>query len=117
MRFNKALPYSSVGGCPGVSFLQNGLYFSQGGDEVEIVHVDDGEGGKMPVGRVKIDATDDLMPPLENMPVDTLQPQDPETMHWRHLKVLVEQYGGTWTNRADAIAFLKKDQTDELDAA
>lgn len=30
-----------------------------------------------------------------------------ETMHWKHLKALVEVYGGTWENKDKAIAFLK----------
>lgn len=117
MRLNRALPYDTVGGCPGVAYLQNGLYFTAGGQEAEIIHVDDGNGGKMPLGRAKVGADDDLVPPLENMPVDHAKPQDPKTLHWRQLKALVEQYGGTWTNRDDALAFLSGAADPASDAA
>ena len=106
MRLNRALPFELVGGCPGVAFQQNGLSFNAGGQEVEIVQISDGNGGQKPVGRVKVDATDDLCPTPENMPVDTTRPPDIKSLHWRQLKALVEQYGGVWTDRADALKFL-----------
>ena len=107
MILNRALPFDVVGGCPGVAYQQNGSYFNNGGIEVEIVEVPNEDGTISPQGRVKVGATDDLMPTIENVPVDTKIPQSPEIMHWRQLKCLVEQYGGTYTNRVDALMFLQ----------
>jgi len=107
VRFNSALPYDIVGGCPGVAYKQNGHLFNNGGVEVEIETITNADGTTRSRGRIKLDATDDLMRSADTLPIDVEPVQDPATMHWRSLKFLVEQYGGTWTDRAAAVKFLE----------
>ncbi len=45
--------------------------------------------------------------PLVSVRQEESQARDLDSMHWRHLKALVEVYGETWENKEKAIAFLK----------
>ena len=74
-------PYSEVFGVEGARFLQDGRLFRGNGREVG----------------------DNSIEPILD---DKREPSDPSQMHWRSLKVLVESFGGTFTNKADAIKFL-----------
>ena len=80
---NRSAPYGQVYGMAGVSFEQNGRLFDFGGFPV------DGNGNR----------------------VEAVQEAAPspgiEGMHWKQLKVMVEQYGGEFTTREAAIAFLR----------
>ncbi len=92
-RLNRGEPYAQVAGIPGVAWQQGGRLFNPAGVEVD-------ENGDVLEGAREepepIEASDDDVP-LEDK-------------HWKHLKALVEMYGGTWTNRAEAIAYLKGHQ-------
>jgi hypothetical protein len=118
-RFNRNAPFDNVGGAPGAAYLQNGHYFNNGGVEVEIVYEGEGD-ARHPLGRIKDGATSALTVDEEDEISNSVdKPTDPAHLHWRHLKALVEQFGGTWTNREAALAFLegREKPTDEEEAA
>lgn len=85
MRLDQSLPYAEVHGGSCVLYEQNGRMFLPSGREVGAPD----------------DASDD---------VETEAPagaSDYQAMHWKHLKAAVEAYGGVWTNKEAAIAFLR----------
>jgi len=112
-RFDRNAPFESVGGAPGVAYSQNGRYFNNGGYEVEIVKVGEGDNQRS-IGCVKADATPALTADEEDeYRASTDQDVPPSQMHWRKLKAVVEQFGHKWTNREDAIAFLEGNNKEE----
>ena len=90
-RLDEARPFGEVIGKPGIHFEQDGLLFNSNRLAV------DGEGHVL-----------DL--PETEKPANA--PKDYDAMHWKHLKPLVEMYGGTWTNKEDAVAFLRGKTSD-----
>jgi hypothetical protein len=106
-RLDKSSPYETIGGAPGVAYSQNGHYFNNGGQEVEMVEV--GEGAdRRKVGRAKAgvnplltaDEEDDLRV-AKDVPIPLT------SLHWTKLKFMVESYGHEWKGRPEAIEFLK----------
>ncbi len=99
---DKNRPYAEVHGMLGVAYEQDGLTFNRAG-----------------IQSVASEYVEEVRPPEDKsvthfMEEQASPPQDEtaggtsiETMHWRHLKTLVESYGGEWKNRQNAIEFLK----------
>lgn len=99
-------PYGHVYGLIGVQYEQDGINFNAGGDEVmpaQIEHIDDERTPPSPRDDTPIFPATvmDSPPPVEE-PNAAL-----EGRHWKHLKVMVETYGGEWTTKEDAINFLR----------
>lgn len=102
---DRTIPFATVYGQPGVSYEQNGVLFNAGGNAVE-------ESTLIPC-----DETPELIPEDNNEPLvltsivdDKPRPDEALSLsqkHWKHLKVMVEAYGGEWTNRESAVSFLK----------
>lgn len=100
MKLDYSRPYAEVYGLPGVAFEQGGQYFNAIGIHAQPV----------------IEA-EEIPPPVDNEPLpyctlieqasEPVAPSTLDTMHWRHLKALVESYGGAYTNKEEALSFLK----------
>lgn len=103
---DKSRPYAEVYGLSGVAYEQDGLTFNRSGKlSLPISHTEE-----------VIPKEDKSLPPsyfTEEQPSPPQQDEisggtSIETMHWKHLKTLVESYGGEWNNRQEAIVFLKR---------
>lgn len=102
---DKSKPFATVYGQPGVSYEQNGVLFNAGGNAVE-------ESTLIPCEEAPEVVPEDKNEPLVLTSVVDDKPRPDEALslgqkHWKHLKVMVEAYGGEWTTRADAVEFLK----------
>lgn len=101
--------FSEVHGLPGAAFEQDGVLFKGNGsvaDSVEHIVED------MPELEIenltpyifcieqKSESSDPIIAHAENG-------KNLHNMHWKHLKALVEIYGGIWENKERAIAFLE----------
>lgn len=105
LKLDKTKPYAEVCGLPGAVFEQNGVMFKTDGSVandtapiIEEIYVSEPELNPPSVSCIE----------QQSNPVDHYNGQALEDLHWRKLKAIVEVYGGTWTNRADAIVFIKK---------
>ena len=83
-RFDDTMPYAEVCGIPGVSFEQNGVFFTVAGHEVR----------------------DGIAVLDEDEPTASIASEF-RSMHWKQLKALVETYGHDWSSKDDAVAFLE----------
>lgn len=103
---DRSRDYAEVIGVPGVLFSQDGYMFNGGGEAINPAGMDS-------VGEKEVDPTSD-----DNSPIHVAYEQNEhkkedndnnkiEQMHWHKLKILVESYGGIWSDRATAIKFLK----------
>ena len=96
-------PYSEILGVVGVRFEQDGRYFNNAHHQVDW-------GGNIIAYATVAPENDTIDPP----PVASGQTDAPtgslSALHWRHLKAMVESYGGEWTNKVDAIRFLSGDR-------
>lgn len=96
--------YAEVYGLPGAVFEQDGIRFRRDGTEaMDIEPVVEEDNRKTP---------DDILPACtltetQTPPAGDVSNKPAAEMHWRQLKTLVEAYGGIWTNKEDALAFLK----------
>lgn len=102
---NRARPYASVYGQPGALFEQDGVLFNAGGEPVI-------ESTLIPCEDAPEPPAIETYEPLVLTVVVDDKPTHEETpdlssKHWKHLKVMVEAYGGEWTNKEDAVLFLK----------
>lgn len=79
---------------PQAWYRQDGHYFDRDGNQVDEVvkEIAPSETGT------------DIAPPAEG--------ENYEQMHWKTLKVMVEDLGGDWTNKVDAIEFLRRLERD-----
>lgn len=98
--------YGQVYGLTGVQFEQDGISFNAVGIEVD------------PSAFPRINDEPEKPPERDDTPIhpaivitDDKPPRDESTdlsqKHWKHLKVMVEAYGGEWTSKEDAINFLR----------
>lgn len=98
-------PFAEICGLPGAAFEQDGIMFRNNGSVAADV---------APIIEEIWVSEPELNPPsiscieMPSNPIDHSDGQSLEDMHWRKLKALVEVYGGTWVNRAEAILFIKK---------
>lgn len=114
--FDPAKPFAEVfqAGRPPL-YEQDGRLFDRGGkplpSELPEVQIEDAappadeqEAGELPSFTI-VRGNDGEGEALPAKPDEEFPGLD--KMHWTHLKVMVEQYGGTWTNKRDALKFLK----------
>lgn len=95
-------PYSEVYGLPGAVYEQDGFNFKSDGTEFKEQHEEE----------ENIIITEDVVPSVtcvevHSEPVIESSDRNLEDMHWRHLKALVESFGGEWTNKQQALDFMK----------
>lgn len=106
---DRSRPFSEVYGLIGVAYTQDDLNFNPGGLEVN------------PLSFERIDDEPTPPSPRDDTPIfpaivmsSNPTPEDREkgldAKHWKHLKVMVEAYGGEWTTREAAIEFLRGKQ-------
>lgn len=84
MKLDKSRPYGTVFGHADHRYVQDGKKFDSRGEEI------------LPE-----------VPFSPDEPVILPDDEDLSRLHWRLLKSRVEAAGGTWTNKADAVAFLE----------
>ncbi len=104
MRFDPNEPFGEVFGIPGVKYTQHNRLYGLNGHEVRVVdEPPDAESGEVRRHAEAIDLDDGevLVKP------EATSSNDFESMHWTALKAMVESYGGEWSNKADAIKFLR----------
>lgn len=108
---DQSKPYGEIHGAIGAMFEQDGVLFKSNGMEVfsgEVEHIIDEIAEKdtnEPLPYVFcVEQKSETSDPIET---NLGGARDLDTMHWRHLKALVEVYGGTWENKEKAMAFLK----------
>lgn len=100
---DKSRPYAEIHGLPGVAYEQDGITFNRAGlAALEVLYVEE---IRLPEDKTILHFTEEQQSPPQD---ETSGGNSVETMHWKHLKTLVESYGGEWTNRQEAILFLKK---------
>lgn len=102
MRLDLSKPYAEVHGGLGVAYEQNGVFFKGTGESVEQLQ-------EIPEEKPVEDNT--IQPCVcveeqQTLPIESTA-RDLQDMHWRHLKALVESFGGEWTTRLDAIKFME----------
>lgn len=103
MSLDFSKPYAEVHGLPGAMYEQGGMYFRGDGNLATMLNP----------YKEEIALPDDSVPPPIACYEQSSAPQDVATdtgidnMHWKHLKALVESYGGQWTDKKAAIAFMK----------
>ena len=99
---NKLLPFGEVHGLPGVFYEQNGQYYGANGMPA-VGHPIENE--PPPPEEVFVPGLTCIEQPT--FPEDAVgDGHDLENMHWRHLKALVETYGGEYTDKKSAINFM-----------
>lgn len=100
MNINWSKPYVEVCGLPGAVYEQDGLMFKSDGSPAL---------DTQPIVEEILSQVEEIIPinPLAETKDPEVKSQNPKDLHWKHLKVLVESYGGTWTNKENALEFLK----------
>lgn len=98
-------PYEQVFGIPGVTFSQDGRVFNSSGHPVTYRWEDTGEMDRSgdPISRCVVELDREPAPVVKAGSATS----DLEQMHWKTLKVILDQYGEPFTSRENAIAFLK----------
>lgn len=106
---DQSRPYAEVHGLPGALYEQDGVMFKSNGAEalsveqiIDEIKLDDVDEPLLYISCVEQSSESLILPQVE-----LTQGRDLDSMHWRHLKALVEVYGETWENKEKAIAFLK----------
>lgn len=103
MRLDFSKSYGEVHGLPGAVYEQNGAYFKADGnpatDTKEFVDGIIIEDDSIPPPVCLIEQ---LTPPAEQESGKTM-----EEMPNKHLRVLIESFGGEWTGRKAALEFMK----------
>lgn len=104
MSLDFSIPYAEVHGLPGAVFEQNGSYFKRDGSIATSVseYIEE------------VVAEDDSIPPpiacyeQQTSPAAKSSHDDSISgMPDKHLKVLIESFGGEWVNRKKALEFMK----------
>lgn len=106
-KLDRARPIGEVVGQPGVKWEQDGHLYKSNGDPVnaaKLIPVNDEPTPPSPRDDTPIKPAVVIEAPPG---AEDAKPQSIEEMHWTKLKVLVEANGGVWSNRADAVEFLK----------
>ena len=100
-------PYAELIGLPGASFEQDGIKFKANGMESDSVapfveEIIEEDNSELPY----ICCIPQETPSIEEKAIEE-SGRDLESMHWRHLKALVECYGGEYEDKERAMEFLK----------
>lgn len=96
-KLDKSRPYGVIRGQHPATYIQGGKYFLGNGTE----YVSGKKPETKPVEPAKEpEPTAQAAAPAEDG-------EDLESLHWSQLRKMVEDAGGTWSNKTDAIAFLK----------
>jgi hypothetical protein len=100
---DRARPFAEVYGLPGAVFEQDGKFFRTDGSEAKSLGSYD---------EPTVSVSEEIIPAVTcieqpSLPVEMENGRNLEDMHWRHLKALIESFGGEWTTRKDAIEFMK----------
>lgn len=111
-KFDPQLPYNEIMGQPGLAFIQDGKTFNARGEIV----TSEMAAALKPVDSIKDGPTPDDntiprcyliddMPKQENQPA-IVSSKSFETMHWKHLQIMLKTYGEEYKDRESAIRFL-----------
>jgi len=100
---DRSRPFAEVHGLPGAVFEQDGKYFRGDGSEAMDAHPYEEESAEKP---------EEYIPPVTcieqpSLPIENEDGRNLEDMHWRHLKALVESFGGEYSDKKGAIEFMK----------
>lgn len=102
MRLDFSQPYGELSGPPGAAFEQNGRYFRRDGREVAIIKAVNDDGEEITVAQlIDGDGAVEYAPPADEL----------DSMHWKHLKALLESFGVEYENKEQALAFLRANRT------
>ncbi len=102
---DRSRPFGEVYGQPGVKYEQDGILYRENGQPVDattLVPVND-----EPTPPSPRDDTPITPAIVQGSPKEPEKSKAIDDMHWTQLRVLVEANGGTWTNRADALEYLR----------
>lgn len=103
MALDFSKPYGEVHGLPGAMYEQGGQYFRGDGSPATAIN---------PYKEESVVPDDSVPPPVAcyeqpTVPQEVSADTGIEGMHWKHLKALVESYGGQWTDKKTAVAFMR----------
>lgn len=108
---DRSRPVGHVIGLTGAVYEQDGRLFNPKGEEVDRdghpIEPLPAESSSIPPAAL---AKPSLPEVASFMPAETpaaLVATGLAGLHWRELKALVESYGGTWTNKKEALTFLE----------
>lgn len=103
-QLDRSRPHGVITGLLGARFEQDNILFNSAGTEVspDQVHEDMIE---EPQPKEE-EAQADIKPATIAEPSPEPEAKSFEEMHWKQLKVMVETYGGEFTNKEEAIKFL-----------
>lgn len=102
MPLDLSKPYSEVHGLPGAAYEQNGIVYNGAGKVASPQEYEEDES-----------VVDDSIPPAvccyeqPTAPNETSHDDSIQGMPTKHLKALVESFGGEWTGRKAALEFMK----------
>lgn len=101
---DRSQPHQQVFGLPGVAWSQGGRSFDPSGHPVTY-HRE--SSGQLDEAGTQIDRL--VVERIADEPVIAAQPSgdELESYHWKHLSVMLGQYGETYTTKEAAIAFLR----------
>lgn len=106
---DRSQPHDQVFGIPGVSWSQAGHLYDGAGNCVTYRRENTGEvdGIGDPVFRTIVERVEEVAPPPVVERVSVGADDEYTHMHWKTLKVILDQYGEPFTTREAAIAFLR----------
>lgn len=96
MKLDRNRDFGHVRGMPGVRYEQDGAYFNVKGNRI---------GGPEPE---PVRTSEPVVEPLE------AAEEDLEELHWTQLRKKVEEAGGAYQSKSQAIAFLREQDGSEL---
>lgn len=103
-QLDRSRPYGVITGLLGARFEQDNFLFNSAGSEVAPENtIEDIQ----PEIQPDIEDAVDIKPAAVAETRPEKEIKSFEDMHWKHLKPLVESYGGEWTTKDDAIKFLR----------
>ncbi len=95
-------PYAEICGLPGATYEQDGIRFKPDGTEaIDVEPI---------IEEIWISEKEENPPSVSCIEMPSSPPEAGKTlddMHWKHLKAMVEAYGGEWKGRAEGIAFIR----------
>lgn len=106
---DRSRPYAEICGLPGAAYEQDGFRFKPDGTEaVDVTPIIE----EIWVSEKEVNPPSSPVIEIPSPPPET--PKTLEDMHWKHIKAMVEAYGGEWAGKAEGIAFLQGKGSDGL---